>query len=45
MRIKFTNPFPTSLTDLEFDTTLSAEDHMIASASFRYDYFDIEMLT
>lgn len=45
MRIKFINPFPTSLTDLEFDTTLSAEDHMIASASFRYDYFDIEMLT
>jgi hypothetical protein len=44
MRIKFANPFPISITDLEFDTTLSAEDHMIASASFRYDWFDIEML-
>jgi hypothetical protein len=44
MRIKFANPFPTSLTDLEFDTTLSAEEHMVASASFRYDWFDIEML-
>lgn len=44
MRIKFANPFPISLTDLEFDTTLSAEEHMVASASFRYDWFDIEML-
>jgi hypothetical protein len=44
MRIKFTNPFPISLTDLEFDTTLSAEEHIVASASFRYDWFDIEML-
>ena len=44
MRIKFANPFPISLTDLEFDTTLSAEEHMEASASFRYDWFDIEII-
>jgi hypothetical protein len=44
MRIKFMDPFPISLTDLEFDTTSSAEEHVVASASFRYDWFDIEII-
>ena len=44
MRIKFANIFPISLTDLEFDTTLSAEEHVVASTSFRYDFFEIEII-
>lgn len=44
LRVKFNDIFPTSLSDLEFDTTLSAEEHITATASFRYDWFDIERL-
>lgn len=43
-RIKFMDIFPLSLGDIEFDTTLSAEDHLSAKASFRFNYFDIERL-
>lgn len=43
-RIKYSNIFPLSVSDLEFDTTLSAEDHVVATATFRYDYFEIEKL-
>ena len=42
MRVKYVNVWPTSITDLQFDTTLSADSHMTASATFRYDYFEIE---
>jgi hypothetical protein len=44
LRVKLNNIFPISLSDLDFDTTLSAEEHMVATASFRYDLFDIEIL-
>jgi len=44
IRIKFDRIFPTSLSDLEFDTKQSAEDHIVATATFRYDFFDIEVL-
>lgn len=41
-RIKFMDIFPLSLGDIEFDITLSADDHLSSSASFRFNYFDIE---
>lgn len=44
LRVKYSNVFPVSLSDLEFDTRLSASDHMFASATFRFDYYDIEVL-
>ena len=44
IRIKLNNIFPLSLSDLEFDTTLSAEEHIMGTASFRYDWFDIEKI-
>lgn len=43
-RIKYNDIFPLSLGDIEFDTTLSAEDHLVSRASFRFNYFDIERL-
>ena len=42
LRIKYLNLFPISVSDLELDTTLSAEEHIVATASFRYDWFEIE---
>jgi hypothetical protein len=44
LRVKLVNIFPLTLSDIEFDTTLSAEEHLLCSASFRYDYFEIEKL-
>lgn len=44
LRIKYSNVFPISLGDIEFDTTSSAENHISASASFRFDFYDIEVL-
>lgn len=44
LRLKVLNLYPISLSDLEFDTTLSAEEHITATASFRYDWFEIENL-
>jgi hypothetical protein len=44
MRVKYSNAFPISLSDIEFDTRLSANEHISASASFRFDYYDIEMI-
>jgi len=41
-RIRFINTFPTSLSDIQFDTKSSADDIITASASFNYDYFTIE---
>jgi hypothetical protein len=45
LRVKLNDIFPISLSDLEFDTTLSAEEHIVATASFRYDWFDIEKIS
>jgi hypothetical protein len=44
IRVKFDRIFPTSLSDLEFDTKQSADEHIVATATFRYDFFDIEVL-
>jgi hypothetical protein len=38
-KIQFVNTFPTSLSDLQFDTKSSADDIITATASFNYDYF------
>jgi hypothetical protein len=43
-RIKFTSIFPLTLSDIPFDSTQSAENHVVASATFKFDYFDIERL-
>lgn len=44
IRVNFINIFPTSLSGLNFDTTLSADEHILCSASFRYDYFTIDRI-
>lgn len=44
LRVKYFNVFPVSLGNLPFDTTLSADQQLTSSASFRYDYFEIETL-
>jgi hypothetical protein len=42
VRVKYYNLFPISISDLEFDTTLSAEEHITATVSFRYDWYEID---
>jgi hypothetical protein len=42
LRVHFYNVFPTSLSDITFDTTSSADDIVTADASFNFDYFDFE---
>jgi hypothetical protein len=42
IRVRFINTFPTSLSDLQFDTKASADDIITATASFNYDYFTFE---
>ena len=44
IRIKYRDIFPLSVSDIQFDTTQSAEEHMYATASFKINYFDIERL-
>jgi hypothetical protein len=44
LRIKYSNIYPLSLSDLQFDTKLSAEQHITATATFRYDFFEIEKI-
>lgn len=41
-RIKFINAFPVTLSDIDFDTTRSADDIITASATFNYEYFEFE---
>ena len=41
VRVQFVNSFPTTLSDLRFDTQLSADTIMTATATFRYDYYNI----
>jgi hypothetical protein len=43
-RIKYVNLFPIALSDIQFASTDSAEDIITATATFRYDYYDIEVL-
>ena len=44
IRIKFSDIYPTSLGDIQFSTTGSAEEIITATAEFRYNYFEIENL-
>lgn len=44
IRILFNNIFPLSLGDIDMDTRLSAEEHMSATSTFKYDYFTIEKI-
>jgi hypothetical protein len=39
LRISFTNVFPLTLSDIRFDTTQSADNLVIASATFRYQSY------
>ena len=41
LRIQYYNVFPTSISDIDFDSKQSADDIITASASFRYDYYEI----
>jgi hypothetical protein len=43
-RVTFYDIFPLSISDIQFDTTSSAEEHVLAEASFKYNYFDIVKL-
>ena len=40
LRIHFHQVFPTQLSDITFDTTLSADHIITAQASFSYEYFE-----
>ena len=42
IRVRFINTFPTSLSDIQFDTKSSADNIIIATSTFNYDYFTIE---
>mgnify|MGYP003339778652 CR=1 FL=1 len=39
--INFHRMFPVSLSDIQFDTKLSADNILTATATFRYEYFEI----
>jgi hypothetical protein len=41
LRVYYHNVFPTGLSDIDFDTKQSADDIITASATFRYDYYEI----
>jgi len=42
LRVHFINCFPISISDIDFDTKESADNIITASASFAFEYFDIE---
>ena len=42
VRVQFTNMFPVSLSDLQFDTKLSADDIMTADVNFVYEQFTFQ---
>lgn len=44
LRFKFINTFPVMLSDIDFDAKKSPEDIVIASATFRYSYYDIDRI-
>lgn len=44
IRIKFINCFPVSLSDIIVSTTSTPEDTITSDATFRYDYYDIELV-
>lgn len=44
IRIKFSNCFPTSLTDILLSATAGPEDPLSADATFRFDLYEIEKI-
>jgi hypothetical protein len=42
VRVRFTNMFPVSLSDLNFDTKMSADDIVTADVNFVYEQFTFE---
>jgi hypothetical protein len=40
VKIEFFNVFPVSLSDIQFDTRMSADDTMTADATFAYEYYN-----
>jgi hypothetical protein len=40
VRIQFYNLMPVNLSDIQFDTSLSADDTITADATFLFDYYD-----
>jgi hypothetical protein len=44
LRVQFYNLYPINLSDVVFDTTMSAEDTITADATFMFDYFDFQPL-
>ena len=41
-RVRYYNCFPISLSDIQFDTEMSADDIITSDAIFLFDYFDFE---
>ena len=41
LRVNYHRMFPLSISDIKFDTQLSADTIITATASFQYEYFDI----
>jgi hypothetical protein len=44
IRVTFKDCFPTSVSSINFDYTMDANMILTASASFRYNYFDVDIL-
>ena len=44
IRVSFKDCFPTDVTSLMFDYTMDANMTLTASATFKYNYFDIDIL-
>lgn len=44
IRITFRDCFPTSVSSITFDYTMDASMTLTASASFRYNYFDVDII-
>ena len=44
LRVKFVNVFPISLSDIQFDTKMTADDIVYATATFVFDYHNIESI-
>ena len=44
LRVKFVNAFPISLSDIQFDTKMTADDIVYATATFVFDYHTFEQL-
>ena len=41
-KVKFRGLFPTSLTTVNFDSTTTDVEYVVAEAAFKYDLYDIE---